>query len=95
MRKLVLVAMVVLMASVGFCADITLKGVPDGISEQQVKEWTSILIERYHQQKIQQIPELVAATTSAQVEVDSFRVQNALTPKYEKIAESKQPDTGM
>ena len=64
--------------------DITLKDIPDGITEQDIKEWTSILIERYHNAKIQAIPELVAANDKAKADVNAYRVSNALPPKGTK-----------
>lgn len=65
--------------------DVTLKDIPDGITEQQVKEWVSVLIERFHTTKIQKIPELVAAQEIAKASVDSFRTANELTAKYEVV----------
>ena len=67
--------------------DMELKGIPDGITETQVKEWVSILIERHHNAKIQQIPELVSATELAKTEIDSFRKANALQAKFEVVKE--------
>lgn len=93
MRKLVLVALVVLMTSVAFGADITLKDVPAGISEAQCREWVSILVERMENQKVNQIPEVTAAVKSAQTNIDSFRKANALTEKF-KVVEPKEPNTG-
>ena len=65
--------------------DITLTDIPDEITEKQVTEWVSILIERFHNQKIQQIPELQVAQTVAQKDVDSFRIANKLEAKYTKV----------
>jgi len=64
-----------------------IKGIPDGITEQQVKEWVGVLIERFYNQiynqKISQIPEFVAATEKAKTDIDGFRKANDLAAKFE------------
>jgi len=67
--------------------DVTLKGIPDEIGEVKVKEWISVLVERYHNQKINEIPEVIQATETAKLGIDSFRKANSLVPKFEAVGE--------
>ena len=62
--------------------DVTIKSIPDGISEEQVKEWISVLIERHFNSQIQKIPELVSATEKAKTDIDEYRTANLLKAKY-------------
>ena len=71
--------------------DVTIKGIPETLSEQQVLEWCSVLIERQENAKIQAIPALVTAQDAAKVTVDTFRTANSLEAKFapkeaEKVA---------
>ena len=68
--------------------DVTIKSIPDGISEEQVKEWISVLIERHFNSQIQKIPELVSATEQAKTDIDAYRVANTLKTKF---VEEKEP----
>lgn len=81
MKKVLLVViMLSFMVSIGFAKDITIVGVPDAISEAQIKEWVSIYVERQENKKLQPAEELV---TNAQTVVDTFRKANDLDAKYE------------
>lgn len=86
--KWIVVIMLVLASTVGYAQDITLKDIPDGVTEQQVKEWVAILIERIETAKINQNPVIVQATKEAQTTIDGFRKANALAPKWEVQEES-------
>jgi uncharacterized GH25 family protein len=78
------VVAVVFLSQVAFAADVTIKGVPDGISEQQVQEWVAILVERAENAKVNQIKEVKEAVTESQKSIDSFRKANSLSAKFEK-----------
>lgn len=69
--------------------DVMLKGVPEGITEHQVKEWVAILVERYQNQKVNAIPEIVSAVESAKTAIDAFRESNNLVLKFTNKEESK------
>ena len=62
--------------------EIVIKDVPVEIKDEQVYEWVAVLIERYHNAKVNQIPEVVAATEAAKTGIDSFRTANTLTAKF-------------
>jgi hypothetical protein len=66
--------------------DITLKGI-ENCTEEEVKEWVSILVERKENQKINSIPQVLQAQADAKLTVDSFRKANTLIPKFEKTNE--------
>ena len=61
--------------------------IPVGITEEQVKEWVSILVERKVNAAINANPVIVKATEDAKVEIDTYRKSVGLTPKFEKVAE--------
>ena len=65
--------------------DITIKGIPEGVSEAQVKDWVAVLIERFENAKVNQIQAVREAVVAAQTGIDGFRKANALTPKFEKV----------
>jgi len=69
--------------------DITFKGIPDEIGEQKAREWMGVLVERYHTSKVNQIPEVMVATETARIGIDTFRTANALAPKFAKVEEAK------
>jgi hypothetical protein len=73
---------VILLVCRCFAADVTIKDVPAGISEKQVQEWVSILIERSENAKVNQIPEVTAAVKDAQTNIDTFRKANNLAEKF-------------
>jgi hypothetical protein len=62
--------------------DVTLQGIPDEIGETQVKEWVAILVERFENDKVNQIKEVKDALVVAQNNINSFRTANALQPKF-------------
>ena len=64
--------------------DVTIKGIPEGITEAQVKEWCAVLVEKFNNQKIDAVPAVIAATEEAKTSIDTFRVANALTAKFAK-----------
>jgi hypothetical protein len=70
--------------------DVLVKGIPDGISEAQVKDWVAVLIERFENAKVNQIQAVREAVVAAQTGIDGFRKANALTPKFEKAVEPEQ-----
>ena len=82
MRKVILIGLILAMAIPAIAKDITIKNVPDGITDAQVQEWNAILIERFYNAKINQIPEVVQATEVAKTGIDSFRKANTLAPKF-------------
>jgi hypothetical protein len=65
--------------------DITIKDIPNEISEEKVKEWVSVLVERYHNAKLNEVKAVVDATTSFKTDVDTFRKANSLVPKFEAV----------
>ena len=70
--------------------DVTILGIPDGIAEQQVREWVAILVERFENQKLNQIQAVSEAVKTSQANIDTFRKANTLTPKFEKAEEVKE-----
>lgn len=63
--------------------DVTIKDVPSGISEADVVEWVSILVERKKSAELK--PQMDAVLKPAQDEVDAYRVANKLTPKFTAV----------
>ena len=61
--------------------DVTIKGLPDGITEKEVKEFVSILVAR--KLKAQVKPQIEAALKPAQESLDVFRKANNLDAKFE------------
>ena len=64
--------------------DLTVKGIPDGVTDAQVFEFVGVLVERYENAKVNAIPEVSTAIKAAQVGIDSFRVANSLAAKFSK-----------
>jgi hypothetical protein len=62
--------------------DITIKNVPDEIRDEQVMEFVAVLVGRFHDAKVNSIPEVATAIKAAQTGIDSFRVANSLPPKF-------------
>ena len=84
MKKLVLVIGIVLTIVTMACAtEITLT-VPTGITEQQVKEWVSILVERKVNTELNEKAEVKAAAEAAKTEIDAYRKSVGLQPKFEE-----------
>jgi len=67
--------------------NLEIKNIPDEITEQQLKEWCGVLVERFYNQKISQIPEFVSAAKKAKTDIDSFRKANDLAAKFEQPKE--------
>jgi len=65
-------------------ADITIVGVPDTVTEAEVMEWVTVLIERKEQAKLNPPEDKVLA---AQALVDTFRSGNGLEKKYDIVKE--------
>ena len=59
--------------------------VPAGITEEQVREWVSVLVERKVNQALTTNPAVASATAAAKVEIDTYRKAVGLTPKYEVV----------
>jgi hypothetical protein len=72
--------------------DITIKGIPEGVSEAQVKEWVAILIERFENQKVNQIQAVKDAVVTAQTGIDGFRSSNGLALKFKKEEAVSEPN---
>ena len=62
--------------------DVTIKDIPLAISDAKVLEWNAVLIERFHNQKATEIPEVLAAVKVVQTGIDSFRTANSLAAKF-------------
>jgi hypothetical protein len=64
--------------------------IPAGISEQDVKEWVAILVERRVNAELNSNAEVVKATEKAKADIDSYRKSAGLAPKFEKVEEPKE-----
>ncbi len=69
--------------------EITIK-VPDGFAESEVLEWVGVLVERYHNAQVNNIPEVQAAVKAAQTGIDAFRKDNKMEAKFEVV--EKKPE---
>lgn len=56
--------------------DITVKGLPDGINEQDFLKWTAIFVDRYLAADIEALPEVIAAKLSFKTSSDAFKDSN-------------------
>jgi len=72
--------------------DISVNGLPEGLSEEQVKDWVGVLVERYENAKVNQIKEVSDAVKAAQVSIDTFRKANSLAPKFETAEPVEEPN---
>ena len=61
--------------------------IPEGISEQDIKEWVAILVERKVNAELNSNVEVIKATEKARVDIDTYRKSAGLAPKFEKVAE--------
>ena len=61
--------------------------IPNGITEEQVKEWLAILVERKVNADLNNNIEVKSASDKAKVEIDTYRKSLGLTPKFEAIIE--------
>ena len=66
--------------------DVTLKGLPDGITAKDVSEWVSVLVER--KLTATKRAELDAVVEPIKAQVDAYRVANDLTAKFEAPKEA-------
>ena len=62
--------------------DIVVKGI-EGLTEKEVLEWVSILVQRREEAKVNQNQVVVQAMTAARTTIDTFRKANALEAKFE------------
>ena len=69
----------------GSMRDVLVKNIPDGITDEQVFNFVGVLVERFHNAKVNEVPEVKAAVTTAQIGIDGYRKANLLTPKFEKV----------
>ena len=67
--------------------EIKVVGVPEAITDAQVLEWVSVLVERYENAKVNQIQAVKDATESAKTSIDAYRTANTLTAKFAKPVE--------
>ena len=72
-----------LLAVVCFAKDVVIK-VPDDLTDQQVKEWVAILIERKESAKVENNEAVKIAVETAQKSIDTYRKDNGLQAKFEK-----------
>jgi len=63
--------------------DVTILGIPDGITEEQVKEWCSVLVERKINADLNANPAVAAATAKAKEDIDAYRASVGLAKKFE------------
>ncbi len=65
---------------------------PAGITEQEMKEWCAILVERKVNADLNANVEVAKATAKAKEDIDTYRKSVGLAPKFEKVAEEiKEP----
>ena len=89
MRYILVVVLLLGMVSIAQAKDVVIKGVPEEISDQQLTEWCSVLIERYENAKLNQIQAVSEAVKTTQTNIDVFRKANSLDAKYE-VKEEKE-----
>lgn len=70
--------------------DFTIKSLPEGISEERLKEWIAVLVERYHMQKMNDVEAVRTALFDARTNIDSFRAENGLSEKYKNTETEKE-----
>ena len=70
--------------------DITITGIPDVVTEQEIKEWVAIKVERELKAKLS-VPKV--DTDKLKTDVDAFRELNNLTPKYKAVEDDKLGET--
>jgi len=62
--------------------DIVVKGI-EGLTEKEVLEWVSVLVQRREEAKVNQNQVVVQAMTAARETIDTFRKANSLEAKFE------------
>jgi len=60
-------------------ADVTIKNVPETITEEELMEWVSVLVERKEKAKLDPPEDKVLIARNV---VDGFRTANTLVAKY-------------
>jgi hypothetical protein len=58
--------------------------IPNGITEEQVKEWLAVLVERKVNQELNNNAEVKLATEKAKTDIDTYRKSIGLAPKFEE-----------
>ena len=61
--------------------------IPAGITEEQVKEWIGVLVERKINADLNANVAVAAATAKAKVDIDTYRKSVGLAPKFEVAKE--------
>lgn len=69
--------------------DITIKNLPDYLTEAKVMEWVSVLVERNVNSTLV-VPE--ADIKKAKTDIDAFRVDNHLPEKYTAAEKELTPE---
>ena len=90
MRKLALVILAMMICVSVYAQDRTVV-IPDTITEQEAKEWLSILHERKVQAQINNIPEVAKAAADAKGCIDAYREKVGLTPKFKAVEPIEEP----
>ena len=67
-----------------FAADRTVV-IPENVTDEEAKEWMAVLQERKTNQGMEKIPEVVAAVAKAKTDIDAYRKQVGLQPKFEAV----------
>ena len=63
--------------------NITIKGLPEDVIEKDIYEWVSVYVERHYNKRL--VPPQVDVE-KAKVDLDDFREENKLDPKYRAIS---------
>ena len=79
--KAIVIALALMMAVPCFARDITITGIPDGITDVQVKEQIASMEADYEIRKVNSIPEVEVAVNEAMVKIKAFRTANGLDEK--------------
>jgi hypothetical protein len=58
--------------------------IPAGITEQEVKEWVAVLVERRVNAQLNANVEVQKATEKAKADIDTYRISAGLAPKFAK-----------
>ena len=71
-----------LIATPAFAVEIPL---PDGVTEEQLKEWVAVLQERRINQAMESNPVVSAEVAKAKTSIDAYRKSVGLATKYEVV----------
>lgn len=58
--------------------NVTIKDLPDDMTEENVLKWVGVLVERHHNAKIASLPAVVTATNAAKTQIDTFKTSNKI-----------------